>query len=122
MNGCRARAHVIGERERASPLLRSHWPSKRPQQWKGVRVGDGKNRDFSKSCRVPDWKSLGIGCGASARGQRITRVERHIGNRASLGAEFITPCALWIGVPLKEAVLSRVRVDKTTDSTVLGSH
>ena len=113
---------VIGDRQRAPPVLRRDRPAKRLQQRQRIAVRDREHRDFQDCLRVGDRQLTAARLRSPPGRQRIARVNRHVDHTAPLNAELRSEGPSRIHVSLVIAVVTRVRIDQASHRTMFPGH
>ena len=116
----RTRAHLVGDRQRATPGFRHDRSTQCGEQGLGVAIGDRQHRDLHDRRRRRPFDSRGVGRCAGAHRQRVAGRHRQVEHTAALHAVLRTPRASGINVALRVAVVARVGVDDAADRALLG--
>jgi hypothetical protein len=119
VDGPRPRPGVVGDGQRATPPFRRHGPVQRRQEMLRVGVGDRQHRDFQDGDGLRPRQPAGVRRGAHAGGQRVARIERHVGHGAALYALGRPGGSVRIGSFHAVAVLGRVGVDDAADGPMV---
>lgn len=120
VHACRAGPEVVGDGQGAPPGCGRHRAAERLQQWQGVGVRDGQDGDLRERLGLRELGPLGLFRGRHARRQRVTGINRHVGDRPALGRVLAAPATLRIHVTLSVPIVAGLRVDQATDRPVLG--
>src|SRR5215471_5355285 len=105
----RARADVIGDRQRSAPCLWSYWSLQCLEQRNSVSIGDRKDRYLHYDIGVFPVDSPRPFYSAPAWRQGVARVDRHVHHRASLHALLWPVRPLRIHITLEVTVVPGVR-------------
>jgi hypothetical protein len=112
-------ADVVGHCQAAAPVGGHHAPLERRQELLGVPVRERQYRNLQDRRGGLAGQAPGTLGRPHAGGQRIARIERHVGDRAALKCLRRARRAPRIGVGHRVTVVARIRVDDAADRATL---
>ena len=118
VNFRRARTNMVSDGQRAAPGHWRHRPAERREQRLGVRMGNRQHRDLEHALRLVQGEASRVVRRTDAGRQRIAGLHRQVDDRTTLHAVGRAESTLRIGVPGREAVVTRIGVNDATERPV----